>query len=94
MGAPAVPEVAGLPLLGSVPAFRRDILAAMRAGWREGGDLVRYRLGPVSVHGVSSPELAGEVLTDSAVYGKLGPDNPLRLVLGEGLLTSATTRAG
>ncbi|MEH0423561.1 cytochrome P450 [Streptomyces sp. B21-083] len=85
--APDAPEVAGLPVLGSVPAFRRDILAAMRVGWREGGDLVRYRLGPVSVHGVSSPELAGEVLTDSAVYGKLGPDNPLRLVLGEGLLT-------
>ncbi len=85
--APAAPEVAGLPVLGSVLDFRRDILAAMRAGWREGGDLVRYRLGPVSVHGVSSPELAGEVLTDSAVYGKLGPDNPLRLVLGEGLLT-------
>jgi len=82
------PEVRGLPLLGSVAAFRRDILAAMRDGWREGGDLVRYRLGPVSVHGVSSPELAGEVLTDSAAYGKLGPDNPLRLVLGEGLLTS------
>lgn len=87
IGAPAAPEVAGLPVLGSVPAFRRDILAAMRAGWREGGDLVRYRLGPVSVHGVSSPELAGEVLTDSAAFGKLGPDNPLRLVLGEGLLT-------
>ncbi|NEA61473.1 cytochrome P450 [Streptomyces sp. SID12488] len=83
----AAPEVAGLPVLGSVLDFRRDILAAMRVGWREGGDLVRYRLGPVSVHGVSSPELAGEVLTDSAVYGKLGPDNPLRLVLGEGLLT-------
>lgn len=85
--APAAPEVAGLPVLGSVVDFRRDILAAMRAGWREGGDLVRYRLGPVSVHGVSSPELAGEVLTDSAAFGKLGPDNPLRLVLGEGLLT-------
>ncbi|MFI1353164.1 cytochrome P450 [Streptomyces sp. NPDC020898] len=85
--AATAPEVRGLPVLGSVPAFRRDILAAMRDGWHEGGDLVRYRLGPVSVHGVSSPELAGEVLTDSAAYGKLGPDNPLRLVLGEGLLT-------
>ncbi|MEU6229185.1 cytochrome P450 [Streptomyces sp. NPDC047042] len=87
MSSRMAPEVPGLPVLGSVLDFRRDILAAMRAGWREGGDLVRYRLGPVSVHGVSSPELAGEVLTDSAAYGKLGPDNPLRLVLGEGLLT-------
>jgi cytochrome P450 len=76
-------------LLGSIPAFRRDILAAMSAGWREHGDLTRYTLGPLVVHGVSSPELAEEVLTDSATYGKLGPENPLRLVLGNGLLTSS-----
>ena len=64
--------------------FRRNILDAMQTGWRDHGDLVRYRLGPVVVHGVSSPELAGEVLTDSATYGKLGPDNPLRLDPGRG----------
>ena len=61
----------------------------MAAGWREHGDLVRYRLGPVVVHGVSSPELAEEVLVNTSVYGKLGSDNPLRLVLGTGLLTSS-----
>ena len=49
----------------------------------------RYRLGPVIVHGVSSPELAEEVLINTATYGKLGPDNPLRLILGTGLLTSS-----
>lgn len=84
----SAPEVRGLPGLGSVIDFRRDILAAMQEGWQARGDLARYRLGPVHVHGVSSPELAGQVLTDSAAYGKLGSDNPLRLVLGEGLLTS------
>ena len=83
------PEVPGLPLLGSIVDFKRDILAAMYDGWRAYGDLTRHRLGPVVVHGVSSPELAAEVLTNSAVYGKLGPDNPLRLVLGDGLLTSS-----
>ena len=83
------PGPRGTPLLGSIPAFRRDILAAMSAGWREHGDLTRYTLGPLVVHGVSSPELAEEVLTDSATYGKLGPENPLRLVLGNGLLTSS-----
>jgi cytochrome P450 len=75
--------------IGSIWDFKRDILRAMAAGWKEHGDLVRYRLGPVVVHGVSSPELAEEVLTDGAVFGKLGPDNPLRLVLGNGLLTSS-----
>jgi cytochrome P450 len=86
---PLAPAVPGLPLLGNILDFRRDILAAMRVGWRTRGDLTRHRLGPVTVHGVSSPELAGEVLTNSAVYGKLGADNPLRLVLGTGLLTSS-----
>ncbi len=87
--APPAPGPRGTPLIGSIVAFRRDILAAMSAGWREHGDLARYTLGPVVVHGVSSPELAEEVLTDSATYGKLGPENPLRLVLGDGLLTSS-----
>ncbi|MFE6686075.1 cytochrome P450 [Streptomyces sp. NPDC057743] len=85
---PPAPEADGLPLLGNVVDFRKDILDALHRGWQAHGDLVRYRLGSVVVHGVSSPELAGEVLTDSATYGKLGPDNPLRLILGEGLLTS------
>jgi cytochrome P450 len=85
----AVEAVRGLPVLGSIPSFRRDILAAMMAGFQNQGDLVSYRLGPVVVYGVSSPELAAEVLTDSARFGKLGEDNPLRLVLGTGLLTSS-----
>ncbi|NJP66795.1 cytochrome P450 [Streptomyces spiramenti] len=87
-GPPPAPEGSGLPVVGSILDFRRDILRAMHRGWRDHGDLVRYRLGPVVVHGVSGPELAAEVLTDSAAFGKLGADNPLRLILGEGLLTS------
>ncbi len=88
-GGPApAPEADGVPLLGNIVEFRKDILGVMHRGRQEHGGLVRYRLGPVVVHGVSSSELAGEVLTDSATYGKLGPDNPLRLILGEGLLTS------
>ncbi|WEO99877.1 cytochrome P450 [Streptomyces sp. FXJ1.172] len=81
------PRAEGFPVLGNVLDFRRDILQAMRRGHAAHGDLVRYRLGPVAVHGVSSPELAADVLTDTDRFGKLGPDNPLRLVLGEGLLT-------
>ena len=86
---PAHPRPRMLLPFTTIVQFKRDILEAMGAGWRDHGDLVRYHLGPVVVHGVSSPELAEEVLTDGAVYGKLGPDNPLRLVLGTGLLTSS-----
>jgi len=76
-----------LPLLGDAPAFRQDLLAALARGRFEQGDVARYRLGPVEVYGVSSPEVAERVLTDSDTFGKLGPDNPLRLALGDGLLT-------
>jgi cytochrome P450 len=77
-------------LLGSILAFKRDIIQAMTAGQREYGDPVRYRLGPVTVYGVSHPDLAEQVFMDGQnVYGKLGPNNPLRLVLGDGLLTSS-----
>ncbi|MDI1461119.1 cytochrome P450 [Catellatospora sp. KI3] len=89
MTARTVPAVRGVPLLGSITDFRRDILDAMTAGFREHGDLVAYKLGPVTVYGVSSPDLAGEALTETARFGKLGADNPLRLVLGTGLLTSS-----
>ncbi|MDN5760945.1 MAG: cytochrome P450 [Microlunatus sp.] len=76
-----------LPLLGDAPAFRQDLLATLARGRFEQGDVARYRLGPVTVYGVSSPEDAERVLTDSDTFGKLGPDNPLRLALGDGLLT-------
>lgn len=76
-----------LPLVGDAPAFRQDLLAALARGRFEQGDVARYRLGPITVFGVSSPEVAERVLTDSATFGKLGPDNPLRLALGDGLLT-------
>lgn len=76
-----------LPLVGDAPAFRQDLLAALARGRYEQGDVARYELGPVTVFGVSSPEVAEQVLTDSETFGKLGPDNPLRLALGDGLLT-------
>ena len=76
-----------LPLVGDALAFRQDLLAALARGRTQQGEVAAYRLGPVTVYGVSSPAIAERVLTDSATFGKLGPDNPLRLALGEGLLT-------
>lgn len=76
-----------LPLVGDALAFRQDLLAAMTRGRTEQGDVARYKLGSVVAYGVSSPEIAERVLTDSATFGKLGDDNPLKLALGDGLLT-------
>jgi len=88
--APTAPGPRGHFLLGSILDFKRDILQAMAQGWQTYGDLVRYQLGPVRVHGVSHPALAQAVFIEGKeFFGKLGPDNPLRLVLGDGLLTSS-----
>lgn len=76
-----------LPLLGDAPAFRQDLLAALARGRHEQGEVAVYHLGPATAYGVSAPEIAERVLTDSSTFGKLGPDNPLRLALGDGLLT-------
>jgi cytochrome P450 len=76
-----------MPLVGDAPAFRQDLLAALTRGRTQQGDVADHRLGPVRVIGVSSPEVAGRVLTDSVTSGKLGLDNPLRLALRDGLLT-------
>jgi len=77
-------------LAGSIFDFRRDIQQALFQGQRQHGDVVRYRLGHIVVHGVSHPDLAEEVLVGRKnVYVKLGKDNPLSLVLGDGLLTNA-----
>ena len=90
IGTRQAPGPRGHFLLGSIIPFKRDILQAMARGQREYGDPVRYRLGPVVVYGVSHPDLAEQVFMDGQnIYGKLGPNNPLRLVLGDGLLTSS-----
>lgn len=77
-------------LAGNIFDFKRDIQQALARGQREHGDVVRYRLGHIVVHGVSHPDLAEEVLVGRKnVYVKLGKSNPLSLVLGDGLLTNA-----
>ncbi|WP_082899946.1 cytochrome P450 [Rhodococcus phenolicus] len=76
-------------VIRTVRDFRSDILKATEQGWRRHGDIVRYRLGPVSVYCISDSELAHEVFVNPLLYGKLGADNPLRLVLGTGLLTAS-----
>ena len=43
----AAPALAGgWPLLGNLPEFQRDPVAMLSRGWREHGDLFRFRLGP------------------------------------------------
>ncbi len=55
--ATAAPKLAGgWPLLGQLPEFRRDPIAMLSRGWREHGDLYRFRIGPRDFALFTGPE--------------------------------------
>ena len=80
----------GAPLVGVLPLIRRDSLAFLMGVFREYGDVVRYKLGPVGSHLVAHPDAVKYVLQehvknftkDHISYGML------RRVAGNGLVTS------
>ncbi|MGW0118678.1 cytochrome P450 [Streptomyces sp. NPDC003327] len=88
------PELAGLPLLGSMFDLKNDSLGTFLRARREHGDVVRITAGPpgvrATVHGVFSAEGVQQVLAgESANFRK---DNAfyqeVRESFGNGLLTS------
>src|SRR5919204_786233 len=84
------PGPRGHPLLGSLPRARRNPLALFMDSFRDYGEVVRLRFGPMIAHLVSSPAGVAHVLAENNKnYGKQtrGYRN-LRYVLGNGLLTS------
>jgi cytochrome P450 len=87
-----LPSLRGHWLLGNLPEYRRDPLGFVQRAALH-GDLVRVKMGPRTVHLVASPELAHHVLVERQHnYGKQTMGFAmLRLVLGEGLLTSEGT---
>lgn len=83
----------GLPLFGHAGVFKKDPLQTMADWWRRYGDVLRFRLGPKTLHLFSHPDLAEEVLIKQAdrfvkVYDPRRPVG-LALVLGNGLVTSS-----
>ncbi|MGA5498416.1 cytochrome P450 [Streptomyces cinereoruber] len=88
------PELAGLPLLGSMFDLKNDSLATFLRARREHGDVVRIIAGPpgirATVYGVFSAEGAQQVLAGESVNFR--KDNAfyqeVRKSFGNGLLTS------
>jgi cytochrome P450 len=86
----AAPGPRGHLLLGSLPDAQRDPIQLFMSAFRDYGDVVRFRFGPMVAHLVSSPAGVNHVLAENNKnYGKQtrGYKN-LRYVLGNGLLTS------
>lgn len=88
------PGPRGHPLFGSGPDIgRKGLLAFFVDLWREYGDIVRIRLGPSTHHIVSHPDFVRHVLQASRqTYGKGRGFAPIKLLTGEGLLTTEYER--
>jgi cytochrome P450 len=84
------PGPRGVPVLGNLPWFwfgRRIELHARHL--RAHGDVVRYKFGPITAHLVLHPDAVKHVLQENnANYEKGRGTKRLRLLLGDGLLTS------
>ena len=62
------PGPRGHPLLGSLPRARRDPIALFMDSFRDYGEVVRFRLGPMVAHLISSPAGVNHVLAENNKY--------------------------
>jgi len=83
------PGPRGVPILGNVLDVWRDPLGFMVRGPRDHGDIVQFRFGHYRYVLLNEPESIKHVLIDNAKsYTKSRNYDALRLVLGNGLVTS------
>jgi cytochrome P450 len=88
-GGQRAPGPKGLPILGSVFPAWRDPLGLFMDTHKTYGDVARFKFGPYDYYLVSDPDVVRHVLVDGAKsYTKSRNYLGLKLVLGEGLLTS------
>ena len=88
VGLPPGPE--GMPLLGNTVEMRKDVLSMFMRGLQDYGDTVRFRFGPFDFVTIHRPEDIRAVLLERVEDFPKSPSyDGLRLVVGEGLLTSS-----
>lgn len=84
---PLAPGPKGHPLIGSLPEFRKDVVGLMTRGFADYGDLVRVKLGPISLHLVSHPDDVKRVLKDLTSFDKnTRASAMIGKITGEGVL--------
>lgn len=89
---PALPPLLpGLPLVGSLPAFRKAPHHMLHAACEQLGDVVRLRFGPITLVVLRDPDAIDRVLQKNrANWVKDGSPayDSVRLLLGNGLVTA------
>lgn len=85
----AQPGPRGAPLLGAMPAMRKDMLGFLEGLVRDYGDISFFRIGPIRCVFVNRPEWIQRLLTkENARLRKSWDTRELSAALGQGLLTS------
>lgn len=83
------PGPGGFPGIGCLPQMKRDVLGMMLRGMRDYGDVVRYKLGPLTVHLICHPDAIAHVFKHSDRYDKnTFASAKIRQVTGDGLLVT------
>lgn len=84
-----IPKAHGHWLLGNIPAVKRDFFGWLCENQKTLGDIYHVKLGPRRFIIVSNPEYVQHVLQGNhRNYHKSGGYETLKLLLGQGLLTS------
>jgi cytochrome P450 len=83
------PGPRGMPILGMLPAIKRDPAGVFIQAALQFGDVVYFRIGPRRGYLITNPDDIRHVLQDNARnYHKSPLYDKLRMFLGNGLLTS------
>src|SRR5512141_3285972 len=87
-----IPVYKGAPLLGVTPEFQRDPILFLEHGWQQYGDHFIAKLGPRSMHIISNPLVAQEILTTHKHTlrrsNTFEGGTPLTYILGLSLITT------
>ncbi|MDA2919769.1 cytochrome P450 [Desulfobacterota bacterium AH_259_B03_O07] len=83
------PGPKGLPIVGSLFDYFRDMLGFLRKTAEQYGDIAYFKLGPREVYLLSHPDLIKDILvTNNRNFEKSRALKRSKIVLGDGLLTS------
>ncbi|MFE7754731.1 cytochrome P450 [Streptomyces sp. NPDC057418] len=84
---PKAPRVR-VPVLGDLLRLRSDLLNAIQYAASSGSDVSHFKVGPKNMLFVHRSAAADVVLSDIHTFGKPDAKNPLRAVLGDGLVSN------
>jgi len=83
------PSLKGLPVLGRLFSFKRDVLAELTEAQRELGSVIRYKMGPFTIHQLNGLESVNYVLKSTDKYDKRTHSSKvLKVVTGDSILVS------